>query len=296
MGRVAVTGASGMIGQALCARLAADGWAVTRLVRGAAGDGEARWSPDDGALDPSVDGVDAVVHLAGESIAGGRWSPERKARIRDSRSVGTRRLCEGLAGLRRPPAVLVSASAIGIYGDRGDEVLTEASAPGEGFLAEVCRGWEEAAAPARDAGVRVVHLRIGIVLDAAGGALKAMLTPFRLGVGGRLGSGAQWVSWVSLHDVTGAAAHVLASDLSGPVNAVGPSPVTNAELTRALASALHRPALVPAPAFALRMAMGREMADELLLASARVRPARLVEAGYAFRHPTLESALAAALA
>lgn len=296
---VAITGASGLVGAATVAALGDDGHRVTRLVRGAPGPGEARWSPETGALEgldlPPGERVDAVVHLAGESIAEGPWSDARMARIRDSRVEGTRLLCEALARLPRPPRVLVSASAIGYYGDRGDQVLVEESPAGQGFLPDVCRGWEDATAPMRLAGARVVRLRIGIVLSRHGGALKAMLTPFRLGLGGRLGSGAQWMSWVALDDLVSAIRHSLVTDLSGPANATAPNPVTNAELTRTLAAVLRRPAVVPVPAVALRLALGRRMADETLLCSARVLPRRLTAHGFTFRHPTLEQALRAEL-
>lgn len=293
---VAITGASGLVGAALSAFLVAGGHRVTPLVRGKPGPGEARWSPVDGALDADrLAGVDAVVHLAGESIAGGQWTDARMARIRDSRIHGTRALCEALARLPRPPRTLVSASAIGFYGDRGDHVLVEESPQGTSFLADVCRGWEDATGAARHAGARVVRLRIGVVMSAAGGALRTMLPLFKLGLGGRLGSGTQWVSWIARDDLVGAIHHALMTDLEGPVNATAPHPVTNAELTRVLAGVLHRPAVLPAPAFALRLALGRKMADETLLCSARVLPRRLTSRGFRFLCPTLEEALRAEL-
>ena len=233
----------------------------------------------------------AVVHLAGENIAAGRWTPARKAEIRRSRVDGTRNLCEVLARLPHPPKVLVSASAIGLYGDRGAEILTEESAAGTGFLAEVCREWEAAAAPAARVGIRVVNLRFGMVLSPTGGALKKMLLPFKLGMGGRIGSGEQFTSWIALDDVIGAIHHVLCEEsVRGAVNAVAPEPASNADFTRTLARVLRRPTLLPLPAFAARLALG-EMADALLLGGARVMPARLQASGYRFRFPDLESAL-----
>ena len=290
---VAVTGSSGLVGSALVPFLAAQGHRVTRLVRGPArGTGEVSWSPDKGLMDVSgLQDLDGVVHLAGENIAAGRWTESRKAEIRRSRVEGTRRLCESMAHLPRPPRILVSASAIGFYGDRGDEMVTEDSPPGRGFLAEVCRAWEAATEPATKLGVRVAQLRFGMVLSPSGGALKKMLPPFRLCAGGKIGSGAQFVSWIALDDALGAILHALLSaSLQGPVNAVAPAPVTNAEFTRTLARALSRPAVVPLPALAARLAFG-EMADALLLASQRVMPTRLQASGYRFQHPELEGAL-----
>ena len=291
----ALTGATGLIGSTLRLLLERGGHRVVALRRAAAGGdagGDPHWDPATGALSPgALDGVDAVVHLAGENVAGGRWTAARKARIRGSRVDGTRLLAETIARLERRPATLVAASAIGYYGDRGDERVDESSAPGEGFLPDVCRAWEEAAAPARAAGVRVVHLRIGIVLTTAGGALRQMLPPFRFGLGGPIGSGRQYMSWVTLDDVLGGVLHVLrTADLDGPVNMVAPEPATNAEFTRTLGRVLRRPAFLPVPAFGARLAFG-EMADALLLASARVEPARLRENGFAFGYPALEGAL-----
>ena len=296
---VAVTGASGLVGAALVSSLAAANHRAIALVRRTPRPGENafRWDPSSGAITPAGPAVaDAIVHLAGDSIMGLRWTTEKKRRIRESRTTATRLLVQTLIRLPQPPAVLVCASAIGYYGSRGDEVLTEESRPGTGFLADVAREWEAATAPAIARGIRVVNLRLGVVLSAGGGALAKILTPFRLGLGGVIGDGAQWMSWIALDDTIGAIVHALTTDsLRGPVNAVAPAPVTNAEFTRTLGRVLGRPTLVPLPAFAARLALG-EMADELLLASQRVVPARLQASGYAFRHPTLEGAFRAALA
>jgi uncharacterized protein (TIGR01777 family) len=296
--KVIVTGSTGLVGQALVRSLIAEGHGVTRLVRGGAQTFRApnsvavQWDPEQGTIDAGeLEGHDAAVHLAGEPVAEGRWTEEKKRRIRESRVKGTRLVSETLAGLRRRPRVLVSASAVGYYGDRGAELLTEESAPGSDFLSGVCREWEAAARPAAEAGVRVAHPRIGVVLDAEGGALPKMLTPFKLGVGGRLGDGRQYMSWITLADVVSVIRRLVDDEaLSGPVNAVGPNPVTNEEFTRALGRVLGRPTIFPVPAFAARLAFG-EMADELLLASERVEPAKLRAAGFGFKHPTLEGAL-----
>jgi len=290
---ILVTGSSGLIGSSLVPFLTAGGHRVTRLVRSQPKPGEMaiRWDPDAGALDAkSLEGVEAVVHLAGESIAE-RWTAEKKRRILDSRVKGTRLLSDTLARLETPPKVLVCASAIGYYGDRGEEMLTEDSAAGSGFLAEVCRDWEGAAEPARIKGIRVVHLRFGMVLSPAGGALAKMLPPFRLGLGGPLGHGRQYVSWIAIDDAVGAIQHAINVEaLQGPVNAVAPSAVTNQQFTKTLGKVLGRPTLLPMPAFAARLMFG-EMADELLLASARVHPTKLLSTGYVFRYPDLEAAL-----
>ena len=290
--RISVTGSSGLIGSALVPFLTAQGHEVGRVVRSTTAAGAWRWDPGAGHVDAgAVNGKDAVVHLAGENIAAGRWSAARKARIRDSRVRGTRVVAQAVARADPRPKALLCASAMGFYGDRGDERLTEASAPGRGFLSEVSREWEEACAPARDQGVRVVNLRFGIVLSPAGGALAKMLLPFRLGAGGVVGSGKQWWSWVALDDAVGAIQHALVTaGLSGPLNVAAPNPVTNAEFTRTLGRVLARPTLFPVPVFAARLAFG-EMADALLLASARVVPERLQQTGYVFRHPELEGAL-----
>lgn len=291
---VLVTGSTGLVGSALVPFLTTGGHQVTRLVRSTprSGADEVQWDPARGSVaTPGLEGADAVVHLAGENIASGRWTDEKKARIRDSRVRGTRVLCEALAELAEPPQVLVSASAIGYYGDRGDRVLREDSPPGDDFLAEVCRGWEDATQPARQRGIRVVNLRLGMVLSPAGGALGKMLMPFKLGLGGIIGSGEQYMSWIALDDVIGAIHHALITEgLQGPVNAVAPQPVTNREFTRTLGRVLGRPTLLPLPAFVARTVFG-EMADALLLASTRADAARLRETDYAFRFAELESAL-----
>ena len=284
--KVLITGATGFVGRALTAHLSALGHKVEGFSR------PSDWNPDMGAINPArLEGVDAVIHLAGENIASGRWTSARKTRILDSRKKGTRLLADALAGLERPPKVLVSASAIGYYGDRGNELLDEDSRPGNGFLPEVCREWEHATEPAKARGIRVVNLRIGIVLGREGGALPKMILPFRLGVGGRLGDGRQYMSWITLSDLCRAANHVLATEsLEGAVNAVSPSPVTNREFTSALAAVLCRPALAPVPRFAVRLALG-ELADELLLASTRARPARLLNASFRFEDTDISIAL-----
>jgi hypothetical protein len=290
--KVLVSGSNGLIGRAFMESLFAGGHEATRLTRGnRVVAPRVLWNPVTGSLEPRLlEGFDAVVHLAGENIAG-RWTPALKEKIRDSRVKGTAFLAQALAGLARPPRVFVCASAVGYYGDRGEEVLTEESGPGEGFLPEVCRAWESAGDPAARRGIRVVHLRFGVALSRRGGALAKMLLPFRLGLGGRLGSGRQWWSWVSLEDARGAILHAIQTEtLSGPVNVTAPAPVTNAEFTRALGRALRRPTLLPLPAFLARLALG-EMADSLLLASARAEPQKLLSTGYRFRHPTLSSAL-----
>jgi uncharacterized protein (TIGR01777 family) len=290
---IVVSGASGFIGSALVPALAAAGHSVRRLVRPGGGmqPGDVVWEPDGGSVDvAALDGCDAVVHLAGENI-GKRWTATRRARIRQSRLGGTALVADAVARLAHRPSALVSASAVGYYGERGAEVLTEESPPGEGFLAGLCRDWEAACRPAAEAGVRVVNLRFGVVLDPSGGALARMLPLFRLYLGGRLGGGGQFWSWVAQEDAAAAAVFVLEKDeLSGPVNVASPNPVTNREFTAALGRALGRPAVLPAPAFALRLALGR-MADEMLLASARAVPARLLAGGFGFRHPDLEPAL-----
>ena len=288
---VAVSGASGLIGGMLRKSLAEAGHRVTALVRRPPGPGEIRWDPAGGGLDPeSLRGVDAVIHLAGENIGEGRWTEDRKRKILESRTLGTRLLAEAMARAPEGPRTLVSASAIGYYGERGDEELTEASAPGTGFLPEVCVAWEAATAPAADAGVRVVRVRTGLLLTPAGGLLQRMLLPFRLFVGGRLGDGRQWMSWISEADLIAVYRHALEGTLTGPVNAVAPGAVRNEEFTRTLARALHRPAVMVVPRTALRLAFG-EMADEAILASAHVLPTALQASGFQFEYPALEPAL-----
>ena len=292
--KILVSGASGPIGAALVPLLKQHGYEVIRLVRGtkSAGD-EIPWDPSQPLRPQLVSGFDAVVHLAGESIVG-RWNAAKKRRILDSRVQGTRHLAEALAEAPARPRVLITASAIGYYGDRGEEILREDSRSGNGFLPEVCREWEAASARAEEAGIRRVQIRIGLVLSPLGGALQKMLTPFRLGVGGRIGSGKQWWSWIHVQDLAGAIQHVMTGDLSGPVNLVAPAPVRNAEFTSALASVLSRPAIFPMPAFAVRLGFG-EMGDELLLASQHVEPTKLTMSGYAFQFPELKKALEAIL-
>jgi len=288
---VLISGATGLIGSALIPELEARGHTVRRLTRHPRQDGDIRWDIDAGTIAGDLSGVDAVVHLAGESIAEGRWTEEKKRRILESRQKGTRLLAEKVAGIPEPPSVMVSVSAIGFYGDRGNELLTEESESGDLFLSEVCREWEAAADPAREAGVRVVHPRFGIILSTKGGALGTTLPIFKLGGGGKIGSGRQYWSWVSFDDVIGAIVHVLdTDDLSGPVNVVAPDPPTNAEYTRVLGKVLNRPTLFTVPASAARVALGG-IADDLLLASERVEPVRLQETGYSFRHPELEATL-----
>jgi hypothetical protein len=294
--RIAVSGSTGLVGSEVVTVLSAAGHAVVRVVRRVPAPGEKavlRWDPVKREIDAAgLEDLDAVVHLAGENIASGRWTAGRKAAIRDSRVNGTRFLCDALEGLARPPKALVCASAIGYYGDGGADVLTEGSPPGAGFLPEVCREWEAAAESAIRKGIRVVALRIGMVLSPKGGALSRMLPPFRAGLGGVIGGGRQYVSWVALDDLAGIVLHALQSgELRGPVNAVAPVPVTNREFTEALGKALSRPTPLPVPAFALRLAVGGEMADALLLASARVVPRRLEETGYRFLFPEIGGAL-----
>jgi hypothetical protein len=277
--RVAVTGSHGFIGSALVESLARDQHDVVRVGR-------------DQFDAESLRGVDAVVHLAGEPIAAHRWTPEQKRKILESRSGPTATLATSLAAMDQPPRVLVSGSAIGYYGDRGDELLHEDAAPGDDFLAQVCVAWEGATAPARDAGIRVAHIRTGLVLGR-GGALAKMLPLFKLGLGGRFGAGRQWWSWISIEDEIGAIRYLIDQEVSGPVNLTGPEPVTNADFTRALGTVLHRPAVLPVPKFGPQLLLGRELGEQLLFSSQRVEPAVLSDHGYRFRHPEVASALAA---
>jgi len=288
--KVAITGSSGLIGTALSASLKADGHDVLPVVR--SGFFGVRWDIEKGTIDAAaLEGVDAVVHLAGEGIAEKRWSDEQRRRILESRSKGTALLAGALAGLSSKPKVLLSGSAIGWYGDRGDEVLTETSAPGDGFLTEVCQAWEGATGPASDAGIRVAHLRTGIVLDRSGGALGKLVPIFRFGLGGRLGSGKQWWSWIALEDEVGAIRFLLDHDVSGPVNLTAPEPTTNAAFAKALGHAMHRPSFLPVPKFGPQLLLGRDLATALLFGSQRVLPTVLTDAGYAFKHPRLDEAL-----
>ena len=300
--KILISGSSGMVGSALINSLRADGHAIARLVRsgspsqsGPAAE-NIRWEPPTGSIDlAGMEGADALVHLAGASIADDRWTPARKQILRRSRVDATRHLVAGLAQLKQKPRVLVAASAIGYYGDRGDETLTESAAPGNDFLAQICRDWEAETAQAEQLGIRVAMLRFGIILAANGGALKRILVPFRLGAGGRLGNGRQWMSWITLDEVVSVIRYAIENDaIRGAVNTVAPNPVTNAEFTSVLAGVLHRPALFPAPRVALRLAMG-EMADALLFSSQRVAPQKLQSQLYAFRHPELKEALESVL-
>jgi len=291
--RILVTGSTGLVGRALVSFLESGGHEVHRLTRRPArSDREIEFDPDKGAAHPSeMEGFDAVVHLAGDPIANGRWTAAKKTLIRNSRVPFTRRLAETLAALRKPPSVLISASATGYYGDRGERVLREADPRGEGFLPEVCQEWEGATEPASHAGIRVVHLRTGLVLTPGGGALLPMLLPFGLGLGGPLGSGRQWWSFVALDDLVYLTHHVLMDErIHGPVNATSPEPVTNAEFTKILARVLNRPAFMKVPRFALHVLLG-EMTDPLLLASARVNPEKAMDSGFEFSYPALEPAL-----
>jgi uncharacterized protein (TIGR01777 family) len=290
MPRILISGASGLIGTALIPHLESHGYEVTRLVRRESKSNELHWEPAHPIPASLVTGYDAVIHLSGESITG-RWTATRKTRIRDSRVVSTRNLSEALAKTTDPPKTFLCASATGYYGSRGDEVLTEESSPGTGFLPEVCQEWESATAPAANAGIRTINLRTGLVLSKNGGPLKEMLLPFRLGLGGKIGSGRQWWSWIHIEDWLAAAHHVLQNDsVRGPVNMVSPNPVTNAEFTKTLAKILKRPAIFAIPAFAARLALG-ELSDEALLASARVEPMKLLQSGFQFKFLDLRSTL-----
>jgi uncharacterized protein (TIGR01777 family) len=291
--KVAITGSSGFVGTALTAALAAAGHDVVRVVRAADGGPDTvRWDPKAGTIDAAgLAGIDAAVHLAGAGIADHRWTDDYKRELVSSRLDGTSLLARTLAALDPRPAVLVSASGIDYYGDRGDEVLDESASKGTGFLSDLCAGWEAAADPAREAGIRVVHTRSGIVLSPRGGALKKQLPLFKLGLGGRFGSGRQWQSWIALDDEVGAMLHLLASDVAGPVNLTAPNPVTNADFTRTLGAVLHRPTLLPVPSFGPKLLVGSELADVLLYESKRVVPRALEASGYSFRYATLDGAL-----
>ena len=290
--RLVVTGSSGFLGSALIPFISTRGHAVTRLVRSSPREGEIHWDPGAGRVNgAALEGVEAVIHLAGDNIATGRWTAAKKARIRDSRVRGTRLLSEALASLKSPPKALLCASGCGYYGDRGEEILTEASLPGSDFLADMCREWEAACTPAVEKGIRVVNLRFGMVLHSTAGALRKMVPPFKMGVGGKLGFGRQYMSWVAIGDVLGAIDHILSTpEIKGPVNVVTPQPVTNEEFTKTLGKTLSRPTIFSVPAFALRLALG-ELADMVLLASHRVQPERLLASGYSFLYPELEGAL-----
>jgi uncharacterized protein (TIGR01777 family) len=289
--RILVSGVSGPIGAALLPSLKTRGYEVTRLVRGpATGENQISWDPAKAIFPDAASGFDAVVHLAGESIVG-RWTDEKKRKIRNSRVAGTAALAEALAQAKTRPQVFVCSSAIGYYGDRGDEVLNEESAPGTGFLPDVCGEWEAATKAAADAGIRTVQMRTGVALSPKGGALGKMLTPFKMGVGGKIGSGRQWMSWIDVQDMVGAIHHILKSDLlQGPVNMVAPKPVTNAEFTKTLAGVLSRPAIFPMPAFVVKLVFG-EMGETVLLGSQRVEPTQLVGSGYPFRFSDLRASL-----
>ncbi|HYL47437.1 MAG TPA: TIGR01777 family oxidoreductase [Candidatus Limnocylindrales bacterium] len=296
--KILISGASGLVGTALTRALRAEGHTVAQIVRAGAApaEGDVRWDPDTGDVDlAAMEAAHAVVCLNGASIAGGRWTKARKQVLSDSRIHPVRLLVESFEKLKQKPRVFLCASAIGFYGNRGDEILTEASASGNDFLSEVCRQWEAEAMQAQGRGIRTACLRFGVILSIRGGALQRMLTPFKMGLGGRLGDGRQWMSWVALDDAVGSIRFMIENEsFSGPVNIVSPRPVQNAEFTRVLASILHRPAIFPAPAFALRLALG-ELADALLLASQRVEPERLAAAGYPFRLNHVEPALRAAI-
>jgi uncharacterized protein len=294
--KILVSGVSGPIGRALLPTLRSNGAGITRLARTGTSTNPSSteehilWDPAEPVSPEAVSGFDAVIHLAGESIVG-RWTPAKKAKIHDSRVKGTQHLAQALAQAKEKPDIFICGSAIGYYGNRGDEVLKEGSPSGTGFLPEVCCEWEAATRPAAEAGIRTVQIRTGVVLSPKGGALGKMLLPFKLGIGGRIGDGRQWMSWIDVDDMVGAIHHILKSDfLHGPVNLVAPKPVTNAEFTKMLAQALSRPAVFPMPAFAVKLAFG-EMGEEVLLGSQRVEPTKLIMSGYPFRFRELRASL-----
>jgi uncharacterized protein (TIGR01777 family) len=290
--RILISGATGLIGTALSDNLAAAGHTVTKLVRREAAQGEVSWDPKAGKLDPSAfEGCDAVINLSGANIGDKRWTDDNKRELLSSRIETTQLLAETMAALEHQPSVFISGSAVGWYGDRGDERLDELSSPGTDFLSDLCQKWEAATASAQDAGIRTVHVRTGIVLSARGGALKKQVPLFKLGLGGRFGNGHQWQSWISIEDEVGAIRHLLSSDIHGAVNLTAPNPVTNIEFTATLAKVLHRPAMLPVPLFGPKLLFGRELVEALLLSSQRVLPTALQRSGYEFQHETLDAAL-----
>jgi hypothetical protein len=294
--KIIISGASGLIGKRLVEQLQQNGHDVVRLVRRAASTGEIMWDPKAGVLSASaLEGADAVIHLSGAGIGDKRWTSSYKREILESRTITTNLIATTIANMNRKPSVFLSGSAIGIYGPRGDEQLTEVSTDGTSFLADVCKQWEDAAKPASDAGIRTVLLRTGIVLTTKGGALKKQLPLFQLGLGGKFGNGKQWQSWISIDDEVGAIEHLLTANVSGAVNLTAPNPVTNAEFTSTLARVVKRPAILPIPPFAPKAILGGELADALLFTGQRVIPAALNASGYQFVHPTLEVALRALL-
>ncbi len=297
MAQIAITGSSGLIGSALLAHLSQAGHEVIHVRRGNDSDPSAMWNPDTGWFrEGALEGVDAVIHLAGAGIADKRWNESRKAELLESRVKGTRLLVDHLGTLTKKPSVLISSSAVGFYGSRGDAELTEAATAGDGFLPEVCVAWEREAMRASELGIRTVAVRTGVVLTKHGGALAKMLPPFKMGMGGRLGDGKAYFPWISMEDTLGVFEHLLTADVRGPVNAAGPNPVTNGEFTKALGKAIHRPTLVPVPTFGLKLLYGTGITEETLLSSQRVIPAVLEQSGYGFRQKTVEEALEAALA
>ena len=294
--KIAITGSSGLIGSALIEAINDRGDDVVRVVRGSPGPQDVLWDIEAGTIDADkLDGVDAVVHLAGEGIGEAKWSPEQKKELLESRTLGTALLADSIAGLENKPKVLVSGSAMGFYGDRGAEKLNEQAEPGFGFLPELVLAWEAAAQPATDAGIRTAFIRTGVVLSPKGGALKEQLPFFKMGIGGKIGDGSQYLSWISIDDQVGAILHIIDGDLSGPVNVVAPNPVTNAEFTKALGKALGRPTFLPTPKLAVDLRLGKEAAEALLFWSTRVVPNALSDSGYEFVHPTIDEAFEALL-